>query len=241
MTQRARITGAVLHALVALAAVVTGVAIFVIAAFLVISAWPAIVYNGTGFLTSVTWNSGNQYGDAAFVTRNGAKALAGSSFGILVFIAGTLLSSGIAMLFATPLAILTAIALVYRVPPRLKGITTTLVELMAGVPSVVFGLWGAIVLVPLVERVIPFLGTTGSGYGLITAAIILALMVLPIMAAMMRDLLLSVSQDIIEGSVALGATMWQTVARVALPAIGAGMSARCCSRWGARSVRRWPS
>lgn len=215
------------------AAAITAAAVFLIAAFLVVSALPAIRFNGADFFRSLTWNSGNQYGSGTLV-RHGVTGLPGASFGILVFVFGTLASSILAMLIATPVAILVAIALVYRVPRRAQLVTNALVELMAGVPSVVYGLWGVIVLVPFIGNVIgPFVterlgfipvlgGSAGSGNGLFASGLLLAIMILPIMAATMRDLLDTVERDTIEASIALGATFWQTVTSVAIPAVRVG-------------------
>jgi len=223
-----------LQSVTGIAAVVTAAAVFLIAIFLATAAWPAIRFNGGHFLTSLTWNSGNQYGSGK-VTRNGVSALSGADFGIAVFIFGTLASSGIAMLVATPVAILVAIALLFRVPQRFRLIINTLVELMAGVPSVVYGLWGITVVVPFIGSTfgpfitdhvgaVPFLGgSAGSGNGLFAAGLILAIMVLPIMAATMRDIIATVPQATIEGSIALGATSWQTVTRAVIPAVGSGL------------------
>lgn len=218
----------------ATAAVVTAAAMFAIGAFIAASAWPSLRYNGWTFLTSHVWDAGNSYGSGTTV-RNGVAASPGASFGILVYMFGTVASSALAMLVATPLAILVAVAIAYRLPKRLELVVNTLVELMAGVPSVVYGLWGIVVLVPFIGSTlgpvvtgafgtIPFFsGSSGSGYGLVAAALVLAIMVLPIMAATMRDLVKSVPEETLEASMALGANFWQTVTRVALPSVRAGM------------------
>lgn len=204
--------------------------VFLIAGFLVMYSYPAIRFNGLGIFSSLTWNAGNQYGSGV-VERGGFTGAPGASFGAAVFIAGTLASSALAMLVATPLAILVAVAMSYRVPKFLKMPVNTLVELMAGVPSVVYGLWGIGVLVPWISNGIgpfvgahlagvPFLGgEVGSGNGLLAASLILAIMVFPIMAATMRDVISTFPAAVYEGSIGLGATPWQTVARLVLPAI----------------------
>lgn len=211
-------------------AFLTAAIVFLIAAFLIVYAYPALRFNGWTILTSMTWNLGNQYGSG--VERHGGFIGApGASFGALVFIEGTLLSSALAMLIATPLAILVAIAMVYKVPKQLKLPTNTLVELMAGVPSVIYGLWGVGVLVPWTQDTVgpffekyfsgvPFLGGgAGSGNGLFAASIILAVMVFPIMAATIRDVIFRFPQITYEASIGLGATSWQTVTRLVLPAV----------------------
>jgi phosphate transport system permease protein len=208
----------------------------VILIFLAIYSWPAIRFNGWGFLSSQVWTIGNLYGGHAEV-RNGYTGSPGASFGILVFIVGTVLSSAVALLVATPLAILVAVALVFRIPPFLVPISSALLELMAGIPSVVYGLWGIVVLVPLIGNTIsPWIiahtgnlpiigGEGGSGYGLLASGFILALMIVPIMSATIRDVILQVPGELIEASIALGSTFWQAVARVVIPAARTGIVA----------------
>jgi phosphate transport system permease protein len=211
-------------------ALLTAAIVFLIAVFLVLYSYPAIRFNGVDILTSPIWNLGNQYGTGV-EHRGGFAGAPGASFGGAVFIVGTLASSALAMLVATPLAILVAIAMVYRVPRPLRLPVNTLVELMAGVPSVVYGLWGIGVLVPWIAHAvgpffsahfsgIPFIGAgAGSGNGLLAAGLILAVMVFPIMAATMRDVIYRFPQDVFEASIGLGATSWKTVTRLVLPAI----------------------
>lgn len=204
--------------------------------FLVIFAWPAIRFNGWTIITGVTWNIGNQYGSGVTV-HNGVTGEPGANFGGLVFIFGTIVTSALAMVLAVPMAVLVALALVYRVPRRLKPIANATVELMAGVPSVVYGLWGLIVLVPWIGRQfapfvtqhvgnIPVLGgASGSGNGLLASAILLAIMVIPIMVATMRDVIVAQSGTIFEASMALGTTSWQAVTRAVIPSVRSGMMA----------------
>jgi phosphate transport system permease protein len=211
-------------------ALVTAAIVFLIAAFLVLYAYPALRFNGLGILTSPIWNLGNQYGNGV-VRRGGFVGAPGASFGATVFIFGTLATSAVAMFIATPVAILVAIALVYRVPKRLQLPINTLVELMAGVPSVVYGLWGIGVLVPWIANSVgpwcttylsglPFVASgAGSGDGLIAAGLLLAVMVFPIIAATIRDLIFGFPQATYEASIGVGATSWQTVLHLILLSI----------------------
>jgi phosphate transport system permease protein len=211
-------------------AFITATIVFLIAAFLLLYAYPALRFNGATILTSAVWNLGNQYGTGV-EQRGGFTGAPGASFGGAVFVFGTLATSTLAMLIATPLAILVAVALVYRVPRVLRLPVNTLVELMAGVPSVVYGLWGIGVLVPWIADTlgpwcaatfpdIPFIGGgAGSGDGLLAAGLMLAVMVVPIMAATIRDVLYRFPQATYEASMSLGATSWQTIAWLVLPAI----------------------
>ena len=215
-------------------AAVTAALVFLIAIFLAVYAFPAIRFNGLDFLTTLTWNMGNQYGGGP-VARNGIAGMPGASFGVVVFLYGTLMSSFVAMLVATPVALLAAVAMVFRVPASLKTPVNTLVELMAGVPSVVFGLWGIVVLVPWIGNAlgpwlsahlgwVPFLGgSIGTGNGLLASGVVLAIMILPIMAATMRDVMSAVPSSIYEASIALGGTSWQAVTQAVLPAARAGI------------------
>ncbi len=224
----------------------TGAAAFV-SSFLIVAmllglfvyAYPAIRFNGLGFFTSIVWNIGNQYGSGATVTHNGYSAEPGASFGGLVFIAGTLLTSVLAMIIAVPFSILVALAIVYRLPAKVKPLANAVVELMAGVPSVVYGLWGMVVVVPFIGSVvapfahdhlgiIPFLGgATESGNGLLAATIILAIMV-----ATTRDSLQAQSKSIYEASLALGSTTWQAVTRAVLPSVRGGLGASILLSFG---------
>lgn len=204
--------------------------------FLLVFAFPAIRYNGLNIVTGTIWDMGNQYGSST-VSHNGITAQAGAQFGGLVFIFGTIATSALAMLFAVPLSLLVSLALAYRVPERIRFVANALVELMAGVPSVVYGLWGLVVLVPWIGgTVAPFVtrhagnlpllgGGAGSGNGLLASAIILALMVVPIMVATMRDVILAQSPAIFEASMALGSTSWQAVTKAVLPSVRNGVVA----------------
>ena len=146
-------------------------------------------------------------------------------FGLLPAILGTLEVTAIAMVLAVPIGLGTAIALAYLLPHRLRAVFSTAVELLAAVPSVVYGLWGLIALAPIFRSTVePFLtsvfGWTGLfhgpdiGTGLLLAGCILFVMVLPTMVAISRDVLSVVPVELVEGAMALGATRWQTLRRV---------------------------
>ncbi len=196
-------------------------------AFLVHDSWPALRFNGFHFLTRNAWNLGNQYGDP--VTVHGELVMPGASFAILFLIVGTLASSLIALLLAVPLGIGAAVFLAEAVPPRIRTYASLLVELLASVPSVVFGLWGYVLLIPLLARhvyphlahwfgFIPFFGApSGSGYGLLTAGIVLALMCVPLIAANLREAIESTPQALREAGLAVGATRFEVVRKIVLP------------------------
>jgi len=187
-------------------------ALLAVVLFLVIYSGPALLFNGLHFLVDVTWNPGDT--DNPAVT-NGFMVPNGAEFGILVFIIGTVASSTIAILIAVPLAVGGAIFLAEAVPPRIRPVLSTLVELVAVVPSVVFGLWGIWVLVPLIGHISP----TGSGYGLFTAGLVLALMITPIIASTLLDSLMQVPREFREAAFGLGATHFEVVYKAMIPMV----------------------
>jgi len=212
---------------VALFAAVIPLSIGALIAFLFYDAWPAIHFNGLQFLTQSSWNLGNQYGDA--VTVRGAEVMPGASFGILFLIVGTLASSLIALLLAIPIGLGAAVFLAEAVPARLRQPASLLVELLASVPSVVFGLWGYVVLIPFASKhLYPFLSKvlgfipffappTRNGYGLLTSGIVLALMVVPLITANMREAVMTTPRALREAGLATGATRFEVMRHIVLP------------------------
>jgi len=199
-----------------------------IVVFLLAYSWPAVRFNGLGFLIHNSWNLGSTYGTP--ITVNGEQVLPHADYGVMFLVAGTLLSSTIAIVLALPLGILSAIFLSegLRGVPRTAG--SFLVELLAAVPSVVYGLWGYVVLIPFLghhlypwlERtlgdVIPlFRGPTGSGYGLLTSGIVLCFMIVPLITATLRDALVATPAALRESGVSLGATRMEVMRRILLP------------------------
>ncbi|MGD0968902.1 MAG: phosphate ABC transporter permease subunit PstC [Candidatus Aquilonibacter sp.] len=233
-----------------IARILTGVAallsfgiIFLMLFFLLAYAYPAIRFNGFNFLSSPIWNIGNQYGSGV-TTRNGFSGPPGASFGALVFIFGSAMTAFLTMVVAVPLSMMVALSLVYRIPRQIRPLANALVELMAGVPSVVYGLWGLVVLVPWIARsvapwvtthlgFVPFLGgSAGSGNGLAASVFILALMVIPIMVATTRDVILAQSSAIFEASMALGSTSWQAMTWAVVPSVRNGIVASVLLAFG---------
>lgn len=148
-------------------------------------------------------------------------------FGLLPFILGTFETTAIAMVLAVPIGLGTALALAYLVPDRFRPPLSTAVELLAAVPSVVYGLWGLIALAPIWRSTVePFLTSVlgwtslfngpNNGVGLLLAGCILFVMVLPTMVAISRDVLAVVPVEQVEGAVALGATRWQVLRKVVM-------------------------
>lgn len=184
--------------------------------FLVVYSGQAIFFNGLHFLVDVNWNLGDLYSDP--VSVHGVEVPPGANYGILVFVAGTLASSGIAILIAVPLAMGAAIFLAEVIPAKIRPVLSMLVELIAVVPSVVFGLWGIAVLVPFIGH---HLSPDGNGYGLLAASIVLALMITPIIASTLLDSLMQVPRENRESAFALGATHFEVVCKAMLPMVRA--------------------
>ena len=174
------------------------------------AAWPAFQHSGIGLVTSNNWNPNT------------------SSFGGLSFIYGTLLTSVIALVLAVPVSILIALFVSEVAPPGLGTPLGYLVDLLAAVPSVVYGLWGVIVLVPFLTTYvwlplsshlgfIPLFSDFASGRNFATAGVILALMITPIISAICREVFRTVPAEERESALALGATRWEMIRLAVLP------------------------
>jgi phosphate transport system permease protein len=202
------------------AALVTLGLLLAILASLTISAWPAIQKYGFGFLTSTTWDP------------------VAEEFGGLVMIYGTLATSFIALLIAVPVSFGIALFLTELSPAWLKRPLGTAIELLAAVPSIVYGMWGLLVFGPvLAEYVqiplqkafsgIPYLGAFVSGppvgIGILSAGIILAIMIIPFIAAVMRDVFDVTPALLKESAYGLGSTTWEVVYKVVLPYTKSGV------------------
>jgi phosphate transport system permease protein len=193
----------------------TLVAIFVA---LAIGAWPALRTFGVSFILSSEWNP-----------------VAGS-FGIAPALYGTLVSSFIAVVIATPLALGVAVFLSELAPPWLRQPVAFTVDLLAAIPSVIYGLWGIFVLIPLLRGyAIPFLRDTlhlgatpffsGIAYGpsMLAAGVILAIMILPYISAVTREVLMAVPRSQREAALALGATRWEMIRVAVVPYAKSGI------------------
>ncbi|MFN2292367.1 MAG: phosphate ABC transporter permease subunit PstC [Anaerolineae bacterium] len=146
----------------------------------------------------------------------------GAQLGMLPMIVGTVLSTFGAMVLGLPLSLGAAILLTEVAPPWVRELFQPAIELLAGVPSVVYGLFGMVVLAPIIRKV-PIAGN--SGFGLLNASIILAIMILPTVTNISRDAIRAVPKAYKEGSLALGTTHWQTIRQVMLPAARSGIVA----------------
>jgi phosphate transport system permease protein len=149
-------------------------------------------------------------------------------FGFYPFIMGTLWVTALTMVVAVPPSLLTAIYLAEYAPTRFRTVAKPLIDLLAGIPSVVYGVWGMLTVVPLVGRyvapaldrwlgVIPlFRADNPTGYGLLAGGVVLAVMVFPTIIAVAEEVIRAVPQGLREASLALGATRWQTIRKVVL-------------------------
>ena len=201
-------------------AIFTLVMLVAILASLTVSAWPAIAKYGLGFLSSTTWDPVKE------------------EFGGLVMIYGTLMTSFIALLIAVPVSFGIALFLTELSPAWLKRPLGTAVELLAAVPSIVYGMWGLLVFSPVLSTYVqqplqavfgdvPYLGALFSGapvgIGILSAGIILAIMIIPFIAAVMRDVFEVTPTLLKESAYGLGATTWEVVSKVVLPYTKAGV------------------
>jgi phosphate transport system permease protein len=178
---------------------------------------------GLGFITDSVWNP---------TGGNGGKG----TFGASVLIYGTLVSSFFALAVALPIGVAIGLYLAELARKSTARIVGPMVEMLAAVPSVVVGFWGLIVFAPFVSKYIEpflhdhfgFLGIFGepqtTGLSLFTASLILSIMILPIVASISRDLFLTVPHEMKDGAEALGATHWEVVRGVDLPACAAGIA-----------------
>ncbi len=198
---------------------------------LFLKAWPAIQINGWGFFTKSVWNTGAQYGKS--VTSHGITYLQGQDYGALPQIIGTLETSLIALIIAVPVSIGAALVIVERLPRRVASVIGGFLEMLAGIPSVVIGLWGVLTFGPFIAKYIApalthipipfFQGDVGHGEGLLVSGLVLAVMVIPITASTARDLIRGVPILPREGAVALGMSDAETARKVTLPWVGAGL------------------
>lgn len=201
----------------------TGILAFAVAGVLIwitirvgLQAAPAIREFGWSFLTSSSWNPPE------------------NDYGILPMVYGTIVSSLIALLIAFPVGVACAIVLSENfLPVSIRRTLVFLVELLAAIPSVVYGLWGIYVLIPFLKPIgsflhnylgwFPLFSTQYIGPGMFPAGIILSIMILPILTAIARDSMASLPPDLRSGSYAVGSTRWQTIFSILIPAAFSGI------------------
>jgi len=190
-----------------------------VTASLVHGGWPALAHFKLEFLTPAIWNP---------VTEK---------FGALAPVYGTLVTSTVAMLIAVPVSFGVAVFLTELAPAWLKRPVGIAIELLAGVPSIIYGIWGLFVLAPILQKSVqpwlienlgpmPIVGSLFQGppfgIGILTAALVLAIMVLPFIASVMRDVFETVPDVLKESAYGLGATRWEVIWNVVVPYTRAG-------------------
>ncbi|MBM3311941.1 MAG: phosphate ABC transporter permease subunit PstC [Candidatus Aminicenantes bacterium] len=147
------------------------------------------------------------------------------SFGLLPFLAGTLWVTLAAMVLAVPVSLLTAVYLSEYASRRVRAAVRPVIDLLAGIPSVVFGVWGTLMVVPFVRALGSLLGTASSGYSVLAGAVVLAIMVFPTVIHVTLEVFAAVPQPLRDASLALGATKWETTKHVVLRKGLAGITA----------------
>jgi phosphate transport system permease protein len=208
-----------LYGLCAFAAVLAVVILIAIAYKVVDGASPAISKFGLGFVGDTSWQPNRDI------------------FGAGTVLYGTLVSSLMALVIATPLGVAIGLYLALLTTSRVRAVVGPLVEMLAAVPSVILGFWGILVLAPFVKQhiepwlhghlgFIPLFGPPEStGLSMFTAGLVLAIMILPIIASISRDLFLTVPKEVQDGATALGATRWEVIRGVVLPSAAPGVAA----------------
>ena len=200
----------------------TGLLVLAILALILITtakqAWPVFQDMGLRFVTSSIWDPNPASGNPVF--------------GSLAFIYGTVVSSLIALLIGVPISIGIALFLTELAPRRLRGSAIMVIDMLAAIPSVVFGLWGVLVLAPLLVHIyqwihdvvapVPGLNTIfgepiGTGRSFMTAGLILAIMIIPIVTSISREVLSTVPQVNKDAAYALGATQWEMITGAVFP------------------------
>lgn len=199
----------------------SGASVLIILATMLLSttidAWPVFRHSGWSFVTGSTWDVGTSRTEIT------------GEYGALPFIVGTLATGGIALLIAVPLSILTALYLTQAAPRAIRKPISYAVELLAAVPSVVYGLWGLLFFVPVFLRpimdfladtvgsFIPFLAPPVITYNYFAAGIVLSIMVIPIITAVTREVMSKTPASEISAAYALGATRWEMMRFIVLP------------------------
>jgi phosphate transport system permease protein len=180
-------------------------------------AWPVFRHSGLSFITSADWDPG--------VSRSQITG----QYGALAFIVGTLATAAIALMIAVPLSIGSALYLTQVASARLRQPLTNAIELLAAVPSVVYGLWGLLFFVPVflrpvmdlvaksLGRAVPFLAGPVVTYNYFAAGVVLSIMVLPIITAVTREVMANTPSAEVFGAYALGSTRWEMMRDVVLP------------------------
>ena len=147
-------------------------------------------------------------------------------FGFLPFLSGTFWCTVVAIVLALPVSLFMAVYLTEYARPRLRAYAYPLLDILAGLPSVIYGVWGSLLIVPWISHTVaPLAGRQSSGYTVLAGGIVLGVMILPLLISLFMELFANVGNDLREASTVLGATRWQTVKHVVLRQSAPGMMA----------------
>ena len=206
MKKKSQALETVVHGVFLLLGLITVGCVLLISVYLIVSGIPAIRQIGlVPFLFGKTW----------------ASTAAEPSYGILPFILTSVYGTAGAIVLGVPLGFLTAVYLAKVAPPRLKTVLESAVSLLAGIPSIVYGLWGFYVIRPVIVD----LGLSSQGFGILTASVVLAIMVIPYAASLSSEFISMVSRELKEGAYSLGGTRLDVIRRVVFPVAGSGIFA----------------
>ncbi|HET6496713.1 MAG TPA: phosphate ABC transporter permease subunit PstC [Thermoleophilia bacterium] len=219
--RRLRLGDPVFRIIATACGITVAVAMFGLVVVLVYDSWPAISTLGTEVLTTVAWSPID------------------GKYGVLAALAGTVLSTLIAMVIAVPLALVIALLLVELVHPTVARVVGTGIEMLAAIPSIVFGMVGIFVVVPFMQdTLVPWILATplgsipgiapgpkfqGGGVSIFTAGVILAFMVLPFITAVSRDVLSMVPRVTKESGYGMGSTTWEVMRKISMPYANSGI------------------
>ena len=147
-------------------------------------------------------------------------------FGLLPFVVGTVLTSFISLFISLPFSLSLALLLgIYYKEGFVNKVLSTTTDLLAGIPSVIYGFWGLFFLVPLIRKIEIKLGVLPYGVGILTASLVLAIMIIPYISSISKEVIKMVPQDLIEAGFSLGATIWEVIKKIILPYCRSGIFA----------------
>ena len=168
------------------------------------------------FITGTVWSPGDSFLEAA--GRGGEASAGGSVFGSVPLFAGTFMVTAIAMVVALPIGLLSAIFMSEYAGPRLRGVAKPLLEILAGIPTVVYGFFAAITVTPIVVNIAGFFGLDASYSNILSPGIVMGIMIIPFISSLSDDVINSIPQSLREGAFALGTTRSETIRKVVVPA-----------------------
>jgi phosphate transport system permease protein len=176
-----------------------------------------LYYKSIPLLNKLSWGT--------LLTTSIWKPLKGL-FGFYPFIMGTLWVTGIAIIIALPLCVLTALYVTEYAPSRVKRILTPFVNLLSGIPPVIFGVWGVLFIIPLIQdHIAPHFVEFSTGYSVLAGGIVLAVMIFPLIVSIISEVLNTIPQELKDASLSLGATKWETIKKVVLKKASPGIIA----------------